>query len=148
MYDAVDITDYILYHCKNKLGIEMTNLKLQKLLYLIEVDYIKQTKESLFNNELTLWQYGWIVEYSYYYYSGDKSYKSLESPKHLMVNIKDNDKNIINKALNKFLPLEHKELIELTKDNLWSKMYVLEGLKTKITTDELIEYILEDRGEV
>jgi len=70
-YSALDIAKYIVDYTRDT-GSEMTNLKLQKLLYFIEAKFMKENKgASLFYNELEAWDYGPVVEEVYSYYKGN-----------------------------------------------------------------------------
>lgn len=63
-YDAVDIANYILWYCENKLKNPSTNLRLQKLLYLIQERYLYLYKESIFNDKFEwfeAWDYGPVM---------------------------------------------------------------------------------------
>ena len=53
---------------------DLTNLKLQKLLYFAQVEYLKEHDEKLFNEEIQAWQYGPVVKEVYDWLRGCGSY--------------------------------------------------------------------------
>jgi uncharacterized phage-associated protein len=46
----------------------MSNLKLQKMIYLIYADYLLSTKKRLFNDKIIAWKYGPVIPEVYEYY--------------------------------------------------------------------------------
>lgn len=76
-YTARDIAHYIVDKCtKDKQPV--SNLQLQKILYFVQMEYIKLTDEPLFDDCFLAWRYGPVIrsiydEYSIY--SGDRIYK-------------------------------------------------------------------------
>lgn len=46
--------------------IQVSPMKLQKLLYFIYADYLKKTKEPLLSEKFQVWQYGPVLSSAYY----------------------------------------------------------------------------------
>ena len=74
MYKATDIANWILY--RNQLDLDfkeeaepITNLKLQKLLYYMQGIHLAVNDEPLFEDEITAWKHGPVVECVYYKFS-------------------------------------------------------------------------------
>lgn len=67
MYDANDVAKLIVKECRNE-GKPVTNLKLQKMLYFMWIDWYKERKESLFGNRIEAWHYGPVIPDVYYRY--------------------------------------------------------------------------------
>lgn len=65
MYKALDVAKYIITYCFNQ-NKPISNLKLQKILYFLWVDFYKQTQESLFNENICAWKLGPVVPEVYY----------------------------------------------------------------------------------
>lgn len=92
MTNAKDIAKYIISVFQsiatNEIEGDLTNLKLQKLLYYIQVGHLKQFKRLAFNNTIEAWKYGPVIPDVYYSYNGygrdiitiDQPVFSLESP--------------------------------------------------------------------
>ena len=65
--NADKLARYIIYYGDIK-GTNITMSKLQKLLFFIQKEYIKQTGELLFNEEFEAWEYGPIIPSIYFAY--------------------------------------------------------------------------------
>ncbi|HID9495020.1 DUF4065 domain-containing protein [Clostridioides difficile] len=60
-YSAQDVAIYVLWYCENKLNKAIDNLRLNKLLYLIQAKYLYLYDESIFFNldeRFEAWDYG------------------------------------------------------------------------------------------
>lgn len=71
-YKALDVARYIVKRYYEA-GKPVTNLKLQKLLYIAWVRYYSKTEEYLFEDEIEAWTLGPVVPsvyYQYYIYAG------------------------------------------------------------------------------
>ena len=66
-YSAMEIARYIITKCFN-LGQPVSNLKLQKMLYYLWVDFYKKTGRKLFFDNICAWQLGPVVPDVYYEY--------------------------------------------------------------------------------
>ena len=86
MSNAKQVAAYLLKKA-NSLGNEdkslsgnndVTNLKLQKLLYFAQVEYIKQTGKKLFDDSIQAWQYGPVVPKIYEWLKGCGGYVITE----------------------------------------------------------------------
>ena len=68
MYSALELSKYIVTKCIND-GKPISNLQLQKILYYIQRDFLKQG-EPAFSDTIEAWQFGPVVPNVYYYYCG------------------------------------------------------------------------------
>ncbi|NFG59619.1 DUF4065 domain-containing protein [Clostridium botulinum] len=69
MYTALEIAKYIINKCI-KLNRPVSNLQLQKILYYVQGEYMKQNNgNSLFEDDIVAWQYGPVVPEVYYNYN-------------------------------------------------------------------------------
>ena len=61
MYSALDIANYVLgyYYEKNRLCI--SNLKLQKILYFLQAEFLVSKKKPLFKDEIEAYGFGPVV---------------------------------------------------------------------------------------
>lgn len=73
MRDAMDVAEYVLWYCENKLNKPITNLQLQKFLYYIQGANILVNKTPLFDNTIEAWKYGPVVPDVYYWYNNNLS---------------------------------------------------------------------------
>ena len=60
MYDAVSVAKYVINYCMKKAA-PVTNLKLQKILYYLWIEFYKATGKPLFNNTIRAWPLGPVV---------------------------------------------------------------------------------------
>ena len=65
MYSAVDVAKYIVSYSTQQ-GKSISNLKLQKMLYYLWVDYYKSTGRELYVDDICAWQFGPVVPDVYY----------------------------------------------------------------------------------
>ena len=67
MYDVHVVANYIIAKC-NELQYEISNLRLQKLLYYVQGYFFKIHNESAFDSNICNWPYGPVVPEIYYEY--------------------------------------------------------------------------------
>lgn len=70
MNKAIEISKYIVNYANEK-GLDITNLKLQKLLYYVQAAFLllSEGKEPCFSDKIVAWLHGPVVENVYYEYS-------------------------------------------------------------------------------
>jgi uncharacterized phage-associated protein len=66
-YNALDVADYIVNYC-NENDFNLTHIKLQKLLYFIEANYLVNQQESLFTEDIEKWRLGPVIPEVYHQY--------------------------------------------------------------------------------
>lgn len=65
-YNVMDIARFVVNYC-NKKGYEISNLKLQKLLYFIQADYLSDDRSMpCFNEEIQAWNFGPVIPEVYH----------------------------------------------------------------------------------
>jgi len=70
MYDAVELSKYIVTKCVNE-DCPISNLQLQKILYYIQKGFLKRADgKAAFIDEIEAWQFGPVVPSVYYYFCG------------------------------------------------------------------------------
>ena len=63
-YSALDIANFLVYLMADSYS-DLSNMKLNKLLYYAEGHYLKQTGKSLFDERIMAWQHGPVVREVY-----------------------------------------------------------------------------------
>ena len=115
-YTASDITAYIINMSD---AYDINNLKLQKLLYLCQREYLKKYNRPLFKDKIVAWQYGPCIPSIYHVYS----YRGASR---------------IHKALpRKFIPTF----------SIYGQYKDIELHKLDIETEQLINNVLRTYGE-
>ena len=67
MYKATDIANFLVYLMSDSCD-DLTNLKLNKILYYAQGHYLKNFGEPLFDDKIEAWQYGPVVNSVYHTY--------------------------------------------------------------------------------
>ena len=102
-FKALDVAKYVVDYC-TKQNKSISNLKLQKMLYFLWIDYYKITKEYLFEENIYAWPFGPVISdvyYEYCSYAGNPITKTYDD----VVEIFNNEilleiNNIIDKYIN------------------------------------------------
>lgn len=106
---------------------DLTNLKLQKLLYFTQVEYLKKHGEKLFDEEIQAWQYGPVVKEVYDWLKGCGAYVITEFDIALedLSDIPDDIKAFLDEMWNKYQKYSAWGLVEKTheKNSAWDKVY-------------------------
>lgn len=159
MYNVLDVSRHIINY-GNKNSYNISNLKLQKLLYFVQAIFLisSENNEPCFNENIEAWDFGPVVPEAYYEF---KMFGSLNIPKiieysSIEINneghfgivkkefldniIKDEDKTIIDLVVDKFAKYPAMELVEIThRQTPWIKAYE-KGRRTIISKDAIRSY--------
>lgn len=124
MYSAIVIAKYIVTFCA-KAEKPISNLKLQKMLYFIWIDYFKATGKYLFKDDICAWQFGPVVPDVYYEFcpfGGIPINRTFDEANSL---VRTEDKAIIDNAINTYLPYSASYLVDKTHQpgTAWSVTY-------------------------
>lgn len=60
MYDSLLIANYIIQRC-NDIGAMISNLKLQKLLYFVQAEFLVDIGEPCFSEKIEAWSFGPVI---------------------------------------------------------------------------------------
>lgn len=120
-YSAMDIAKFIVNDC-TCLSRPISNLKLQKLLYFIWVDYYKRKKTMLFKDEMCAWQLGPVVPDVYFEfcsYGGQPIYENYTT------NLTENDQVIVREILHSHVRNSTRSLVDMThrKGSPWDRIF-------------------------
>ncbi len=120
-YSATEIAKYIISQCLS-LGKPVSNLKLQKMMYFLWVDFYKQTGRRLFLDNICAWQLGPVVPEVYYEYC---SYAGRPIQRAYTTNIGGEDGQIINRILADYVNVPANVLVDRTHENgsAWDCVY-------------------------
>ncbi len=67
MYNVIDVAKYIIFFCK-KNGYSISNLKLQKLLYFVQAQFLVTLGQPAFSETIEAWDFGPVVPAAYHYF--------------------------------------------------------------------------------
>lgn len=130
MITALDVANTFIERGKKE-NIDISPMKLQKLIFILYKNYLKDTRSKLFLDNFEVWQYGPVVPSVYnafkqyrsnsiknYYVSGDGNYST--------VSFDNNDfKTNFERVWQKYKELDGVYLSKLThqEDTAWSKAF-------------------------
>jgi uncharacterized phage-associated protein len=135
-YKVDEIISYIvkrdesLYICQEMIDSDITNLKLQKLLYYVQGHYIATFNQKMFCSQIVNWSYGPIIEKVYYDFQEFESNtivpKVLDNDNYCCDNLSSQDKKFLDKVIdyyNQFSPWKLRNMThdENNLDNPWIK---------------------------
>lgn len=110
-YSALTVAKYVVVYAdehRNTLHQFMTNLRLQKVLYFIQAQFICNVGYPCFKDELIAWKFGPVVPDVYYYFSSFsasiiKPYSTDAIESKIAINYKDQEQiNIIIEKLDEY----------------------------------------------
>lgn len=120
-YSANEIARYVITKCFS-LGQPVSNLKLQKMLYFIWVDFYKETGRMLFCDNICAWQLGPVVPEVYYEYCSHAGRPILRS---YATEIKPEDENTLNSIISDYINVPANVLVDRTHEHgtAWDSVY-------------------------
>ncbi len=65
MYSAIDVARYIIWYCKRR-RYSISNLKLQKILYFVQANFLVSIGTPCFEEEIEAWDFGPVVPEVYH----------------------------------------------------------------------------------
>ena len=121
-YKAIDISKYIINKCI-RIGKPISNLKLQKILYYAQGEYLKIKNKRLFKDDIYAWDYGPCVNIIYYKFINYAT-SDIRDVQQEETEISKKDKKIIDIAINKCIDLSTWKLVENSQnESPWKKAY-------------------------
>lgn len=120
-YSALEIARYVITSCfyKNK---PISNLKLQKMLYFVWIEFYRNTGRMLFRDNICAWQLGPVVPevyYEYCFYAGSPLCLSYSSE------IEEMDREILDPIISDYMPIPANVLVDRTHapGSAWDIIY-------------------------
>ncbi|WP_087064135.1 Panacea domain-containing protein [Intestinibacillus massiliensis] len=111
MYSAVQVAQYIVDRC-TKLGMPISNLKLQKILYFAWIDYFKSVHSALFLDNICAWQLGPVVPSVYYEYCSYAGNPIRET--HDLTTITLPDQSELNNIIDRYIDIPASKLVDIS----------------------------------
>ncbi len=101
MYSAKDIAELVI-NWYNDRNLPITNLRLQKLLYFLQGEFLKERNARLIREDFYAWQLGPVIPSVYSEYA---IYSSIQIPRiaNLSINIPDDVRSVIDRILQNML---------------------------------------------
>lgn len=157
MNKVLDVCRYIINY-SNKQGYDISNLKLQKLLYFVQAYFLISSDEHkpCFVEEIEAWDFGPVVPEAYHEY---KRYGNMDIPcviryfekgknnefiKHIFDKncISSNDRKKIRDVVDNFADYSASDLVELTHaQSPWKDAYI-PNMNNLITKESIVRYFV------
>ena len=121
-YSALEVARYVITKC-SEAGKPVSNLKLQKMLYFLWVDFYKKTGRTLFYDDICAWQFGPVVPDVYFEYC---SYAGRPiNARYNTSEINPNDKKVLDMAISKYAKIPANILVNTTHavGSAWDSTY-------------------------
>ncbi len=143
MYSAFDIAKYIINYCKEK-GYSLSNLKLQKVLYFVQAQFLLSNDKPCFYEAIEAWDFGPVVPDIYHEYKiYGSSNITVTYPENSNKNIQSYDKELINEIIDQCAKVSASRLVEIThQQKPWINSYE-KYFNNEITVDSIKNYFLE-----
>ena len=143
MYNALTVANFVIEYC-NRIGRGISNLKLQKMLYFIQAEFLVFANKPCFSDTIEAWDFGPVVPSVYHRY---KVYGSaiipFSSEMALHEVITTEDKNMIIAMIDQVATYSASQLVELThRQDPWKASYI-RGCNNVITNNSIRKYFEE-----
>lgn len=155
MYNVLDVCRYVINYSNDK-DYDISNLKLQKLLYFIQAYFLINKNETCFNETIEVWDFGPVIPKAYSEYKqyggghipSISSYIEMDSDNIWNVHrvkynnniISNADKKMINDVINQFAEYTATDLTSLSQNQApWNNIYE-PYTNNEITKESIKEY--------
>lgn len=118
MYDVQDVAEYVITYSEEK-DYDISNLKLQKILYLIQAYSLIHTKKPCFSEDIEAWDFGPVIPEVYRRYKQFGStdiqirFRSLEE---IQKGFEREDRKRIEEVVDRFADFSAADLTILTQN--------------------------------
>ena len=121
-YKALDVARYVIEYCKDR-GYIVSNLKLQKILYFIQAEFLVNKNDVCFDDRIEAWDFGPVVPRVYQEYKCFGS-NNIITRRREEIDIEANDRNMINGIVDVCAGYSATELVDIThRQTPWIAAY-------------------------
>lgn len=141
MYEASKIAQYVVMRC-NQDRISISNLKLQKILYFIQAQFLIAKNEVCFLDKIEAWDFGPVVPNVYHRY---KVFGSANIPSNgdRVPCFNGDDKELIDSVIDLCAKYTASQLVAITHNQKpWREVYN-RYYKAEISPDSIRDYFAE-----
>ena len=142
MYNALSVARFIVDYC-NSIKSGISNLKLQKILYFVQADFLVSTPQHTpcFSDEIEAWDFGPVVPSVYHHYKvyGSSIIPSDQNDPFLpfYIKIKPDDEQMITAMIDALIPYSASQLVAITHNQSpWQNAYI-RGLNNVISKESI-----------
>lgn len=112
MYGVIDIARYIIRYCKEK-GYYISNLKLQKILYFVQAEFLVTLHVPCFRENIEAWDFGPVVPEVYQEYKHFGSSNIIDDAVDV-IELPDKDRVLIEGIVDQCSNYSASQLVEFT----------------------------------
>lgn len=144
MYKALSVASYIIQRC-NSQNKTISNLKLQKILYFVQAEFLVTKNQPCFAEEIQAWDFGPVVPIVYQKYKvfGGANIPVLGKFKKDTI-ISKYDQNLINDIMDECTQYPTSILVKITQHQTpWEKAYYT-GVSNVISLKSIKKYFSEE----
>ena len=154
MYKAIDVARYVINYANDN-NMVVSNLKLQKILYFIQLQFLLDTKHRCFSDEIEAWDLGPVVPDVYhefkkfgafgiprvqYVYDFSKGWFNIEQRPYES-SINENDRKIIEDVLRECNNYSPGQLVEITHNQTpWKRAFAC-GKNSIISEESMTSFL-------
>ena len=153
MYNALTVAKYVIDYT-HRTGKVISNLKLQKVLYFLQAEFLVSTGHACFMDRIEAWDFGPVVPAVYHQFSvfGAASIPELRDTSRWFIfpneNILPEHKILINEMLDQLADYSATTLVRITQNQTpWKNAYKGRYITNEITWASLKAYFTEDKQE-
>lgn len=144
MYRALSVARYIIERCHSQ-NRTISNLKLQKILYFVQAEFLVSTNQPCFAEEIEAWDFGPVVPEVYQEY---KIFGSANIPVFRRgvgsITISRDDQELINGIVDECAQYSASALVDIThRQTPWIEAYNRPGYNNVISKESIREYFAE-----
>lgn len=141
MYKAQEIAQYVIWFC-DKQNYAISNLKLQKILYFIQAEFLIETKKPCFEDQIEAWDFGPVVPSVYFEY---RVYGGSNIPctitLRMMRAFSKKVRELIDGIVAECAKYSASTLVDIThSQSPWIDAYNRPGINNPITNESIINY--------
>lgn len=118
-YKAMDVAKYIITKCTRDEH-PISNLQLQKILYILQKEYLQRDQKCLFFDDFEAWVFGPNIPNVYYYFCGFGS-MPIQAEYDIKLDLKDT--KIIDPVVERKRNLKPWDLLPETQNGAWNIVY-------------------------
>lgn len=122
-YNALSVAKYVIARCNDQ-GYTISNLKLQKIMYFIQAQFLVATGEKCFPEVIEAWDFGPVVPVVYHRY---KAYGSASIPyvgENYICPFTSRDRKMVDSMIEKCGKYSAATLVDIThRQTPWKKAY-------------------------
>lgn len=123
MYSALSVAKYIIMRC-NQQNRPISNLKLQKILYFVQAEFLVSKNEPCFYENIEAWDFGPVIPIVYHKYRvyGSASIPHFDS--NYICNFDESDKQMLDGIIDECARYSASTLVEFThRQTPWKEAY-------------------------